>query len=304
MGPIRQMEIGGFRAILSPLPLQFVKEDSTRSMIIHGRNGTGKSSITDAWEWFHTEKIAHLAREGAGRSAFPHRHAKAGETFIEVLFADDELGTIRLTFDHSRVSIPISDGDIAKLRALAPHPCHIRFGDLTRFVYLRKAEKYDALAELMGFTAQVELQKVLRRTLRQLNEELETRQQNVDEIESALSGLLEVANVEESTILKSLNKLLARHGVEAGRSIGGLQEPAAALTTLVETDARSQELAGITILKSAIEGVRLPTDLQTELSSYAEVAQTFKKDESATVGLLLLGLYEQGQDVLARRKET
>ena len=304
MGPIKQMEIAGFRAILSPLQLQFVKENSTRSMIIHGRNGTGKSSITDAWEWFHTGRIEHLARQGAGPSAYPHWHAKAGETFIEVLFADDELGTIRSTFDQSRVTIPISDGDIAKLRALAPHRCHVRFGDLTRFVYLRKTEKYDELAGLMGFTAQVELQKVLRRTLRQLNEKLETRQQNVEEIESALSELLDVTDVDESTILNSLNKLLRRHGVEAGGSVGGLQEPAAALTTQVETDARSQELAEITILKSAIEGVRLPTDLQTELSSYAEVAQTFKKDETATVGLLLLGLYEQGLHVLARRKET
>ena len=304
MGPIRQMEIGGFRGILSPLQLQFVKENSTRSMIIHGRNATGKSSITDAWEWFHTGKIEHLAREGAGRSAFPHRHAKDGETFVEVLFADDKLGTIRMTYDHSRVSMPISEGDIAKLRALAPYPCHIRFGDLTRFVYLGKTERYDELAGLMGFAAQVELQKALRRTLRQLGDELEARQKELDKTGSALSELLDVTDVDESTILKSLNKLLSRHGVEAGGSIGAMAERAAALTKQVETDVRSQELASLKVLKSAIEGVRLPTDLQTELSSYAEVAQTFKKDESATVGILLLGLYEKGQDVLASRKET
>lgn len=304
MGPIRQMEIGGFRGILSPLQLQFVKENSTRSMIIHGRNATGKSSITDAWEWFHTGKIEHLAREGAGPSAFPHRHAKDGETFVEVLFADDKLGTIRMTYDHSRVSMPISEGDIAKLRALAPHPCHIRFGDLTRFVYLGKTERYDELAGLMGFAAQVELQKALRRTLRQLGDELEARQKELDKTGSALSELLDVTDVDESTILKSLNKLLSRHGVEAGGSIGAIAERAAALTKQVETDVRSQELASLKVLKSATEGVRLPADLQKELSSYAKLAATFKQDESATVALFLLSLYEQGQNVLIARKEA
>jgi len=112
MTPIRQVTIGGFRGILSPLPLEFVKGKTPRSMVIYGRNGTGKSSITDAWEWFHTEKIGHLAREGAGPSSFPHRNAKAGETFVEVQFEDDELGTVRLNFDHSRITMPVPEGDV------------------------------------------------------------------------------------------------------------------------------------------------------------------------------------------------
>jgi len=272
-------------------------------MVIYGRNGTGKSSITDAWEWFHSEKIMHLAREGAGPSSYPHRYAKDGETFIEVQFSDDELGTIRLDFDHSRITIPIAKGDIAKFRALAPHPCHIRFGDLTRFVYLRKAEKYDALAQLMGFTPQVELQKALRRVLRQVSDELETREQNVDQQESALSNLLKLDVVDEPSILDSLNKILSRYEIEPATSIEGLLEASKALTTQVENDPRSQELADLGTLKKAFEGVRLPSDLEEKLQTYIGLAKAFKQEESEAVDLLLLRLYEQGQNVLMRRKE-
>jgi DNA repair exonuclease SbcCD ATPase subunit len=303
MTPIRQITIGGFRGILSPLSLQFVKGKTPRSMVIYGRNGTGKSSITDAWEWFHTEKIAHLAREGAGPSSFPHRNAKAGETLLEVQFEDEELGAIRLNFDHSRITMPISDGDIAKFRALAPHPCHIRFEDLTRFVYLTKTEKYDALAQLMGFTPQVEFQKALRRVLRQLRDELESREQNVGRLESDLSALLRLDIVNETSVLKSLNEILARHGIEPVASIDGLLAAIDTLTALVENDPRSQELAALTTLRRAMERLKLPEGLEENLHAYVGLAEAFKQEEKAAVDLLLIGLYEQGKTVLTTRRE-
>ena len=303
MAPIKQISIGGFRGILASLSLQFVQGRTPRSMVIYGRNGTGKSSITDAWEWFHTEKIGHLAREGAGASSYPHRNAKDGETFVEVQFADDELGTTRLDFDHSRITMPVAKGDIAKFRALAPHPCHIRFGDLTRFVYLRKAEKYDALAQLMGFMPQVELQKALRRVLREVSGELETRERDVDQLESALSKLLNLDVVDGPSILDSLNKILSRHAIAPVTSIKHLPAASKSLTKLVEDDPRSRELAALGVLRKAIESVKLPDDLERNLQSYIGLAKAFKQEERVAVDLLLVGLYEQGQSVLMRRKE-
>jgi hypothetical protein len=186
MTKIKQMTIGGFRGILAPFTLKFLDGGSIRSMAIYGRNGTGKSSITDAWEWFHTEKIMHLAREGAGPSAYPHLDSHAGDTYIEVELSDLTLGKVRLDYDHSRITKPVATGNIEEFRAIAPHPCHIRFEDLTRFVYLTKSEKFDALSQLMGFTPQVDLQKSLRRVLRKLFEELDKRNQNKKRIKSEL----------------------------------------------------------------------------------------------------------------------
>lgn len=223
MGPIERIIIGGFRGILAPLPLEFVRDRTPRSMVIYGRNGTGKSSITDAWEWLHTEKIEHLAREGARQSSYAHRNAKDHETFVEVQFAGDDLGTVRLDFVRSRITMPAAKGAIARFRALAPHPCHIRFGDLTRFVYLTKAEKYDALAQLMGFTPQVSFQKALRRVLRQVSDELAARKRNVAQQESTLSKSLTLPIVDEPSILDRLTSILERHGIKPPASIKALQ---------------------------------------------------------------------------------
>lgn len=302
MCPIRQITVGGFRGILNPLTLDFVKGNTTRSMVIYGRNGTGKTSITDAWEWFHTEKIGHLAREGAGPSSFPHRRAEAGDTFVAVQ-CDDGLDTVRLEFDHERITMPVPDGDIAGLRARAPHPCHIRFEDLTRFVYFTKAEKYDELARLMGFTPQAVFQKALRRVLRQLRDELETRGQKVKQLESALSELLELESLTEDFVLSSLNEILARYEIDSSTSIDALAAGARELRALVENDTRSRELAELTTLRNAVQRLKLPEGVEVSLRAYVELAEAFKQAEEMAVDLLLIGLYEQGESVLTTRQE-
>ena len=66
MGEIQKITISGFRGINTPpLELDFQKGKSIQSMMIYGRNGSGKSSIVDAWEWLYSGKIEHLAHEGA-----------------------------------------------------------------------------------------------------------------------------------------------------------------------------------------------------------------------------------------------
>jgi len=303
MAPIKQLVVGGFRGVLSPLTLPFVKGKTPRSLVIYGRNGTGKSSITDAWEWFHTEKIVHLAREGAGPSSYPHVSAQAGETYVEVQFANDDLGKIRLDFDPKRITMPAASGNIANFRAIAPHPCHIRFEDLTRFVYLTKADKYDALAQLMGFTTQVDFQKALKRVLRSLSDRLETLERDVDQLESDLSACLSLTAVDDKSVLKSLNQLLARHSIGPVASTEELRSASKTLTTLVEKDPGSQELSDLRALRKAIEGTQLPDGLGRNLLSYIKLAEALKQEERDAVDLLLVNLYEQGLDVLTHRRE-
>ena len=77
MSKVKRIQVAGFRGILSRLQILL----NGKSMILYGRNGTGKSSLTDAWEWLISSKVAHLAREGAEESSYPHMNAPAGGTY-------------------------------------------------------------------------------------------------------------------------------------------------------------------------------------------------------------------------------
>jgi len=65
---IKGFEISGFRGIRKHIGIEF---DSSKSILIYGDNGSGKSSITDAFEWFYYDKIEHLSSEEIGTKGLP-----------------------------------------------------------------------------------------------------------------------------------------------------------------------------------------------------------------------------------------
>lgn len=303
MSKVEKLTISGFRGILTPpLELSFEKNRRTTSMVIYGGNGTGKSSITDAWEWLQAGKIRHLAREGAGERSYPHRDSGDGETYVEVQFSSSELEPVRLTFNRDSVRTPDTSGDIEQFRELLAYPCHIRFGDLTDFVYRTKAEKYDALAELMGFTLQVDFQKALNRTLRKLGEELEARERELDRIGEELTEILEPQKLDAESLLSRINAILGRHELgpvnardAAAASYGRLRER-------VENDPRSRELSDLSELLRACEDTVRPEGFWDAVSDYAEAAQEFKEEEAEVIDFLLIDMYTTGHEVLEERR--
>ncbi len=275
-------------------------------MVIYGRNGTGKSSIADAWEWFHTEKIEHLKREGAGPNAYPNRNVTDEDkaTYVELDFANDELGTIRLTYKNARITKPVSIGDIEKFRALAPHPCHIRFEDLTRFVYMTKTEKFDALAQLMGFMPQVEMQKTLRRVLKNFNEKIENKNKEYDNTKARLKKSASLDEISAEKFLRSMNQRLQAYKIPLASTIEELDERKKTLNDLVVND---PGIARISLLKTVASTLNAPSigkELFTLLDNYLTNIQKFLQDEQKLSKLLLLELYEQGEKVLSQNEQN
>ena len=70
---IKTITIENFRGIKPPLTMDFVKGGNHSSVLIYGRNGTGKSSIVDAWEWLNNFEIVGLKKEGVSTKDYPHK---------------------------------------------------------------------------------------------------------------------------------------------------------------------------------------------------------------------------------------
>src|ERR1700679_716218 len=81
---IKSLTIENFRGIKLPLELDFYKGSIANSVLIYGRNGTGKSSIVDAWEWLTTFGIKDLEKEGVSSSDYPHRSSAGDSCFVRV----------------------------------------------------------------------------------------------------------------------------------------------------------------------------------------------------------------------------
>jgi len=288
---LKRLSISGFRGIPGPLELDFSDGSTSRSLILYGANGTGKSSITDAWEWLTTGRIEHLAREGAEERSYPNVGAEDGKSYVEAEFTEPAVGTVRLTYDNKRITKPIGMGNLAALRALIAHPCHIRYGDLTRFVFLNKAERYDALASLMGFVPQMEYQKALRRVENSFSKDVERLTQMRLAAGMRLEKHFNAEARNEDPLLQVSRIAQARnHGETA--TLDDAEEASRKLQSEVEQDPGAMKLAGLKILAAALDNCSAPMQLEAVLKTVRGAVgqvlaiQTGESEEQLRIPLL------------------
>jgi hypothetical protein len=304
---IRSITISGFRGVVHPLTIDLMKGGEPSSLMVFGRNGTGKSSITDAWEWFHSGTIGHLAKEGAKAGAYPSRlpgGAVASASYVEVNFQDPAGGTVRLPLPGGRGAAGAGAAGHDWFRAQTTHPCHVRFDDLGRFVYLTKTERFDELASLMGFVEQVEMQKQLRRVETKLAERVEVAERSLAAASADVVKHFKLAAddvVDDAAVLTWYAGLFGQHGMSDIVTWEYVDRAAAELTARVEHDKRAKELHALSTLTRAVERVSPPA-AQEALSRYLAATEVFRGQERAAVAEMLFSLYEGGKSSVQRAR--
>lgn len=292
MGEIQKITISGFRGINAPpVELDFQKG---MSMIVYGTNGSGKSSIVDAWEWLFSGKIEHLAREGAKEHAYPHKEAKPGQTWIEVDFTKTDIGKIRVEFNPNRVTLPKVKGNLPEMKRIIPHPCHFRYRDLAEFVYQTKSKKYELLSSLMGFGEAIDIQNQLKTASNSLATKTEELKRDR---ETSIKEYHEVSGenpCDRDRYLKSLNVFFNRQKVESVNEMSDVNSSVEKLRFKVENDENSRRLSFCKDTQRVINQFYPVKDIRSDIAKFQSDLAEFKKDEKEISKLILLDLYEKG----------
>src|SRR3989344_8333863 len=176
---VNKIKLSGFRGIFNPqeLDLTIKGNKEPRSLALFGLNSSGKTSFVDGIEWFLSEenKIEWLRRDEAEEKAYPHQAAKDKkmESFVEMDFfdTDDKIEKITKTYDHDKITKPTlsdQDGFNAIYSAFIIRP-YFRYLEVVEFVCSKGKDKYERLAQWMGFESEFEFQeKVARGVLQSL----------------------------------------------------------------------------------------------------------------------------------------
>ena len=74
---IKSITIAGIRGIRNAISLPL----NEKSVLLYGDNGSGKSSVSDAIEWFYTDKVSHLSGSEIDlKEALRNSHQKETDT--------------------------------------------------------------------------------------------------------------------------------------------------------------------------------------------------------------------------------
>lgn len=197
-----------FRGVRDEWVVEF---KDNRSTVILGPNATGKSTITDAVEWFFTGGLRHLAREGREQAI---RHIDAARETEVIVRTDGVLGGTVTYPDRP----PTASTDAARSEVFL-----LRGATLADFMEKTKGEKWRALAEILGLDSIDQF----RLDLQRATNELGTAEQVAASNFVAASAALKSRGVEpaERELLIAIQESAKKAGVAAPASIGEVIQP-------------------------------------------------------------------------------
>ena len=183
------------------------------STVVYGENGTGKSTIADALEWYFRGEIELLSHEGRQHAV---RHVGGdgdGVTSVEVL-TSGMLGG-KVVFPDERTP--------DTFEALRRETFLLRGRTLADFINKTKTEKWKALVEILGLDAIESLREDLQRARNDLRKASKAAEEEVRVYRRALSSGADT--VSEETVLTNLRQICELLGVDPPQSLDQVVEP-------------------------------------------------------------------------------
>jgi len=146
---INKIKIAWFRGASDPVEMEL----NSKSLVIYGENGAGKSSFVDSIEYIiNNGRITHLAHEHSGR-----RQEKA---IVNTHTPGSQKGEIKVTLDdNSEVLVEIQRNgafsispDNSEISKWNYRRTVLRQNELADFIAHTKGDKYSALLPLLGLS--------------------------------------------------------------------------------------------------------------------------------------------------------
>lgn len=165
---IKSIKIGWFRGSADPIELDL----NSKSLVLYGENGSGKSSFVDAIEHnIKDGKINHLAHEYSGKrqeKAVVNTHTPGSQNGSTVITLDDgTLAETKIQRNGSFTSTPLT----SDIKSWDYRRTVLRQNEVADFIADTKGDKYSALLPLLGLSY------------------LEVAAENLRKIEKSLSAL-------------------------------------------------------------------------------------------------------------------
>jgi energy-coupling factor transporter ATP-binding protein EcfA2 len=183
------------------------------SVAVYGENGTGKSTIADALEWYFTGEIELLSHEGRQHAVRYVGGDRADVTSVEVA-TNGTLGG-KVLFPDERTA--------EMLQATRRETFLLRGRTLADFINKTKTEKWKALVEILGLDAIESLREDLQRARNELRKHAKAAEERVQSWRRALAS--EGEAVTHDTVLANLQQICSLLGVDPPGSLDDVVDP-------------------------------------------------------------------------------
>ena len=301
---IKKITIENFRGLRLPVTIDFVKNNKATSALIYGRNGTGKSSIVDAWEWLHKSYIENLSREGVLLTDLPHKASAGINSYISVDFQHTSINNATATFNPKKITTPTTTGEYNEFKALSTYPNYLRYTDLNDFICnKRKAARYEYIAKYFGLEKFSLLQDTLQATLNKQTINLQNLEAAFVTSSNTINAVTELTTDDEATVVKFINTIAAKHKIAAITTFKQAETVKTALQKIVQKNPITKELTEWKAFQLRQNQFYPITTAKVNCTALEKLFTDLKLNEESIKQLILSSLYEQSIEVISKLED-
>ncbi len=294
---LKKITIENFRGIKNPIELDFSQK---KSIVIYGRNGTGKSSIVDAWEWINNNyKIGHLNREGVFQKDYPNKSCNGNNSYIDIQYQHSTAASLRITHNKTKPSTPKVEGDPI-LKNYSPYPNYLRYSELQDFVYKTKTDKYKYIAKFFGLEIFLDNQSELQTYINKLLIKIGQEQAVFNSIATEINNLTSKENVNEIEIVNFINVIALKYNIPKISKFIECNKVLQELIKLFDNNPKVKELNEWREFKLKLNQFYPTVKLKNETEELEVSFKELKQDEATVTKLILSNLYKIGQDIIPK----
>ncbi|MBD3189171.1 MAG: hypothetical protein GF308_00930, partial [Candidatus Heimdallarchaeota archaeon] len=299
----KSIKISGIRGIKDPLILNL----NNNPILIYGENGSGKSSLTDAIEWFYSDCIKHLISEETGstkgRGALRNLFIPdIEEASIKIHYSDKKLDTRKDIDSSLKASFSnTSDYFTNYLLDTQSENLILRYRDLVDFIIASKTEKLKKLQNIIGFSSVSNIRDLLKksagRIARKIKSDNYDNQKN--EHQSVVLQNLGQNAYTDDQLFAGANELIKP--LQLGKNIqshNDIQNALRAIETKEDTDLIEKISFYTKVgenLKEIVGNINL---IHSSYHAFYKVERALRKDPENIQKLLLLALLKEGRNIL------
>jgi len=257
---VKSINIHAFRGIPDlDLPLD------GKSLLIRGENGTGKSSIAEAFEFFFTNKLSIFEGEGTQSLSLqkhaPHNDFSKDDVSVEVVFNPGNITLKRTFVDQPQPPQQLKD----YFEAARKGTFILRRSQILKFIASVPSDRFRAIASILGVEQLDNIELAMKRAYEELDEGVNSKRQRIQSILTQIAGLLGESITETNEVIHSLNKKLAKTGLTTIKSFDEVDNVA---QEMLKTFKKATDLENVTRLSEISEklkALRLDEEVATSL---------------------------------------
>jgi recombinational DNA repair ATPase RecF len=303
---INNLKIKGIRGAKDSIELPL----NGKSILLYGDNGTGKSSISDAIEWFYTNKIKHLSTP----------EIDTNDAIRNAKLLDTETSEVSITYTNSLLdatkTLSLKNNKLVQKGSNSCEDFKKYLDDsekenlISRYQYIRnfvdkpKGEKLKHLSDIIGFEEVTKIKSVLLKSLNNAKSNLKTQnfETLINNEKQKLIQHIGASITQEKNLFDTINDKIKKlnTGIEV-KSFEDIQNLLILLSKGVDTN-QQFELKFLEDSKSALTLLKNETKLlEDEYSKYFNEFEIITNDVEAIKQTFFEELLKAGSKILSNK---